>query len=454
MTELVLVLATMLVGAVFILLLPPRLMALIGVPICVCVPSSVQLGGLPIAITPLRALGAVVLAKSVAEGTRIFGVPRLNTRPAIILKAAVFLWIVVAILVFALRPHREFADSQFLGLTLDVLLPAWLLGCFIRSARDTALVVNSLVAVSSAASAVAVLEGTLNRHLINVSANFAAPDRYGRVRAQGLFAHPILLGVIAGATVVVCFALWLDRGRSVARRRSLGAAIFLNLLAVYFSSSRAGYLCVVLGCAAVVALNFRVRLRVLVAALATMGAATLFLLPTTVSEATGGGGARVVDSEEGASIAYRSALLSASTQYIARHPYGYGFGSFKGQTNISGVFQGRRFDFATSLDNAFAWAGIRYGLVSIFLLAMVAVAIPWAGAYALRRASDRTHGWCYLAGLEGVSFAMAGVLTSIALFSFPQGTLFFVVLATTLFATANPRRAASTQLALGRTMSG
>lgn len=233
-----------------------------------------------------------------------------------------------------------------------------------------------LVLLTSALQLVEVVAGRLV--IPESSAFFHSPHRNGEIRAQGLFPHPIVAGVIC-----MTVAVW----AIITPRLAFFSRVALVVVALGGSlstQSRGPLVAGLVGLAVAVLLRWVGKSpsgrRYLLGALVLAGVAVVAFLLSTVATTYIGG-----SNEAQASANYRLALITSGTAAIAENPFGFGPGQVPAGVllvdSIYGVL-----DLSQSIDNGFLLLAFEYGVPTTILLFV----FVWAALSGQRSSPDST----------------------------------------------------------------
>jgi hypothetical protein len=216
---------------------------------------------------------------------------------------------------------------------------------------------------------VAVFELLFQQNFFSGPGVFHAPLRYGSVRAQGFFPHPIVFGVFGAFAVTLAMSA-LGRLRLVWCVIAFGFGAF----ALYSSGSRGPLLAMTVACLLVVLLRasqprFVRALLVVGGALLTFRVLTLLASPSR----------SVVGADEAeVSSSYRVALLQIGLERVVQAPLGYGPGELPyGLLSVSSQYG--LLDLGRSVDNAYVLTALEFGLPGFCLIFGGLIVALWRG---------------------------------------------------------------------------
>lgn len=284
-------------------------------------------------------------------------------------------WFVLCTFVLIWHPLRQASVATFLNYSLDGVLITFLVGSrwgryFIHQ------VIRALLWLTVVMCVVAILELVNGRYLVpDGLVAFRTRLRHGQIRGQGLFPHPLVLGVTAAALLI-------GPARQMASRSTARVLQCLLLAGVLATQSRGPLLMIVAAAAVWVAGSASTRARWVWPVLVTVLVLAFFAQTDTST-------VRQNSSEEATSTAYRSLLLKVTQRVAITRPTGVGFGELAGGVDSGELltrFGGVQVDVGRTVDNDFAIVVIYGGA----LLGVGYAALFVAAARSLgRRRRDR-----------------------------------------------------------------
>jgi hypothetical protein len=388
----------------------PREVTLWAIPLLLLVPAFVRIPSFTGPdLTPQR---AVLLACVVSVFIAIPSGQRLPTR-FFVAACAFGVYTAASAL---LHGGRLPEINKALSYTVESALPVFLVVRVVRHRADAERLLNRVVAVMTAASLLAIWERVTGHFLFGAHALFFhAPARSGHIRVQGVFPHPLVLGVAiaivaplavrrivqndqrgmnVAAIAAMLAALYLTQGRGPAAAMIVGLLVFA---AVQRGGTRIGITAVTISA-------------VLVFAFSPVGATTL---TKAIENPTAENGGYTVD--------YRQHLLTQTFHWVNRHPFGAGPGQTASLQLYAQVGEQGVSDLAVSIDDAYARYALELGWPGLVLFGLMLSALV-AETRLLAHDSLR-------AALLGSQAAMLVASLTVATFTWAQILLLFWSLA-------------------------
>jgi hypothetical protein len=355
-----------------IALTAPRYLSLLIIPALVLVPPTVRHTVAGDELTPLKAIAALGVAGWLISGPRALRMPTGYRLSAVAF--AVYVMLLASL-------HGRTSISHGIVYSLESLAVAWLAWRAINSKRDLFNLLDLLIAVMIVASLLALYETIVGHFLLPAvgSTFFHAPLRDGRIRAQGVFPHPLVLGT--ALAVMLPVAISRSFGTVGWRRPFAGGAALLYALTLVLIGGRGPWIGAALAVVALAALTHgRIRLTIVACLLLSVAAVAVSPLGGDVTSLL----TSVVSNENGQeavySVRYRETLLTASISYAETHPFGTGPGQQEA-AHLEGTLEAGT-HINKSIDNNYAKYAVELGpvglLLFLFLIGNV-VLCAWRG---------------------------------------------------------------------------
>jgi len=272
---------------------------------------------------------------------------------------------------------------------------------------------GTLVLVLSVAGAVGILETLFGSYLLKEAPGyvFRAGPRYGLLRAQSVFPHPIVLGT--------AMVIGLPLALLLARRGAAWAwgAVCVMSLALVLTLSRGPWLGAVVAVVVAGLAGRRKGVRVAVAAVGVavllyLGSATVRSLADQLTSPTQGQYSYVND--------YRRQLAQATWRRIVANPFSATLDPLKRPSLVAQV-NGRAVDVSVSVDNTYARYVLELGAVGALLLLGLIASIVFA-IYS-GRVDTEVQG-----SIVGAQVGLLATAITVGTLSFEQiGVLFWLV---------------------------
>jgi O-antigen ligase len=413
----------------------PVQFAMAVIPALVLVPALVRLpsGGLP-DMTPQRVLLLVAFAAVVVA------VPRSGDLLPNPLRYALALFAMYVLAAVIVRGHNHQGINKAFGYAAEPLLPLLLVPWIVRDRARVVQLVDRLIAAMGVASLLALYEEVRGRFLFHARAPyfFHAPLRNGHIRVQGVFPHPLVLGVAIALVAPIAYMRW--RSTTGGRSGLILLALALMMGAAYFTYNRGPLIAVAAALMLLAILSSHRRIEILAGlTLALMVASIAAPVRNSYGELFSGLTGNVSKGSSSIDVVYRQQLFAASTGYIDSHPFGAGPGQSQNLA-LYGNLGGYDTDLAGSIDNAYLKWALEVGWVGLALFFLIVAAL-WSTTVRVWRlhAADGELG-PIAAGLVASLFAMIVVSADVATFTWAQILLIFwtlmgLVLALTRLAT-------------------
>jgi hypothetical protein len=405
-------------AAVGVALLRPRELVLWGVPALALMPAFVRipsLGGPD--LTPQRLLLLLCLAGVAVAVPNVDG-RRLPQRFR--LWASLFTAYVLGSALLLHGGHLT-GVNRALAYSVESFLPLYLVFRIVRDRRDIDTLLNRIVVAVAVAAGVGIVEAVRHSYLLGEHDPFFVhpAERNGLLRVQGVFPHPLVLGV----AVAIVLPLAANKALHGERRgRNLLASVVMAT-GLVLTQGRGPLIAAAVG---LVVLACTMRHSRRLGVLAVVGTAIVVLAVSpwgvgAISKAV----ANPTSENGGFTVAYRQALLHDTYHYANHHFTGAGPG-YGGSTRLLSYVGGHTTDLSVSVDNAFAKYLLELGWPGLLIF----LAVLWIVLHATRVAA-RTDldGAALLAGFA----AMIVASLTVATFTWAQILLVFWALAGAAF---------------------
>lgn len=360
-----------------------RRLPLVVLPLCVLAPHNLRfrLATLP-DITLTRVVVLLCLLQVVADHTR-----HSDDRPVL---DPLLRWSMVAfatvIALNVLLVAGASGVNRGLNMTVEFLLPAWLVFRAVRTRDDIRTVIRTLLWAAVLASVMGIVEFALHRVLLPEALQLGrvVSSRAGLVRVQGLFfPHSIVFGIFLDMILplALCCAASKAWGRTLGR-----VAAVLAVPALLFTLSRGPWFAALVAVAGLVVFAGGRRATAF-AGVSVMAVALVVASPLggTVSTVLSRLDANPQLGQPSTEVLYRQRLLATAIDFGRSHPFGGGLGAIS-QLHLGTSIRGDRIDFSESVDNDYAILVFEIGPVGllVFLGVLARVVVL---AFAIRRRS-------------------------------------------------------------------
>lgn len=394
-------------AACVVALAKPSEFGLVAVPAVLLVPPFVRapVPGLP-DLTPQRIVLLFALAGVLAGSRGTFGarLPERFVTVAAVFTAYVFL------VALAHGGHMQLLNRG-VAYTVESFIPLFIAVRILRDRDAVELYITRIVASMTIASALAIAEVIRGAYFFTThDVFFHPPERNGLVRAQGVFPHPLILGVACAIVLPIAIGNVLH-GKS--RRLNLFAVAMMSA-ALLLTQGRgplfaagAGLVALAAGLRGSRRINFAAVLGMLLLAFLFSPFGGANEISTAIQNPTPSNG--------GFTVTYREQLLLHTFHSANSHFFGTGPGN--GDVHqLIGYVGGHATDLAASVDNAYAKYALELGWIGLALLLLVV----WVAYRQLAKADD----WLLVAIRAGV-VATAVASMTVATITWAQILLLF-----------------------------
>ncbi len=344
----------------------PRQMVLEVLPLGVFIPPVFYLSVAELPpITPIRGL---LLAAIVASF-------RIRSDRVVIPKTFQISFTVFACyiaLLFLISPTTA-ALSRVFTYTVEIFLPIWLVARAVRRRDDVLKMVTLLIVGAVLAAALMLFEFATSTPTFPADqiTFFSSGPRGGLFRAQGVFAHQIIAGVVMMMILplIIAFALRPDRIALLAK--SCGPLLAAALIV---SFSRGPWLGFAVACLSMVTvLRAENSARLLTIAFACLVVLLVSPWGSDIRDLTLALRDPVAYRDMGGiEVTYRSQLFHSTLEFMMSNPMGAGLGNaHKGALNLAGSIGSTSINFARSIDNGWARVLLELGWIGFGLFVIV-----------------------------------------------------------------------------------
>lgn len=350
----------------------PHKVVLEFLPLGVFIPPVffLSVGNLP-PITPNRGLLLAAIVASV----------RMRSGRAVVPKTfqlAFSMFVCYIVLLFLITPTTV-ALGRLITYTVEIFLPIWLVARAIRSRNDVLKLVRRLMLGAVVAAALILFEFATSSPIISADqiTFFSSGPRGGLFRAQGVFAHQIVAGVVMMMILPLAIALTLRRDRLGMLAKSGGALLAVALIVSFSRGPWLGFAVACLSMVTVLRAENSVRLMTiafagLLALLSSPWGKDIRDLTLAVRDPV------AYRDMGGLEVSYRSQLFHSTMEFMMSNPMGVGLGNAnKSGLNLAGSIGGTSVNFARSIDNAWARILLELGWIgfSLFVLVLVSALV-------------------------------------------------------------------------------